>query len=112
MRSASVSQALRSLSPAHREVLNETYFCNRSVNEAARLLGLPVDTVKARVYEALHALRTNMRHMDQTGHPVPAGRPQAQAQAHSPTGPAGRHRTTAPSPWPAMPSRSYADRRG
>lgn len=105
MRSASVSQALRSLSPAHREVLNETYFCNRSVNEAARLLGLPVDTVKARVYEALHALRTNMRQMDRLG-----TTPQAQMQAQTSTGPASRHRTAAPSPWPAMPSRPYADR--
>jgi len=30
---------------------------NRSVNEAADILGIPVDTVKSRVYYALRALR-------------------------------------------------------
>jgi RNA polymerase sigma-70 factor (ECF subfamily) len=58
VRSANVSQALRSLPPPHREILAETYFRRRSVNEAARTLGLPVEIVKARVYEAMRALRT------------------------------------------------------
>lgn len=52
-----VSDALTSLSPAHREILNETILRDRSVNEAAELLGIPVGTVKSRVYYALRALR-------------------------------------------------------
>jgi hypothetical protein len=100
-----VSQALRSLSPAHREVLNETYFCNRSVNEAARLLGLPVDTVKSRVYEALHALRMNMRQIEQFGQTT-----SAPAQA-STTKRGGQHRAMASAPWPVIPGHSYATER-
>ncbi|MBA9004912.1 sigma-70 family RNA polymerase sigma factor [Thermomonospora cellulosilytica] len=57
LRSVVVSEALRSLSPAHREILNETFFRDRSVNEAAKALGIPVGTVKSRVYYALRALR-------------------------------------------------------
>ncbi|MFC7729199.1 sigma factor-like helix-turn-helix DNA-binding protein [Actinomadura keratinilytica] len=51
------ARAFRSLSWAHREILTETYFRRRSVNEAAASLGLPVEVVKARVYHALRALR-------------------------------------------------------
>jgi RNA polymerase sigma-70 factor, ECF subfamily len=52
-----LSDALRGLSPAHREVVFETYFRGRTVQEAADFLGLPVGTVKSRVYYALRALR-------------------------------------------------------
>nr|WP_307568931.1 sigma-70 family RNA polymerase sigma factor [Streptosporangium lutulentum] len=52
-----VADALTSLSPAHREILNETILRDRSVNEAAELLGIPVGTAKSRVYYALRALR-------------------------------------------------------
>jgi RNA polymerase sigma-70 factor (ECF subfamily) len=52
-----IGDALRRLSPAHREVLVETYFRDRTVKEAAANLGLPVGTVKSRVYYALCALR-------------------------------------------------------
>ncbi|MBX6766351.1 MAG: hypothetical protein IRY90_04225 [Actinomadura rubrobrunea] len=51
------ARAFRSLSWAHREILTETYFRRRTVNEAAASLGLPVEVVKARVYHALKALR-------------------------------------------------------
>ncbi|WP_084263227.1 sigma-70 family RNA polymerase sigma factor [Actinomadura formosensis] len=57
LRSVVVSEALLALSPAHREVLNETFFRDRSVNEAAERLGIPVGTVKSRVYYALKSLR-------------------------------------------------------
>ncbi|GAA3819717.1 sigma-70 family RNA polymerase sigma factor [Sphaerisporangium flaviroseum] len=57
LRQVVVSEALKSLSPAHREILNETILRDRSVNEAAALLGIPVGTVKSRVYYALRALR-------------------------------------------------------
>lgn len=54
---AVVAEALGSLSRAHREVLTETVMRNRSVNEAADILGIPLGTVKSRVYYALRALR-------------------------------------------------------
>ncbi|MEU5884250.1 sigma factor-like helix-turn-helix DNA-binding protein [Spirillospora sp. NPDC047279] len=54
---AVVARALRSLAPVHREILDQTVFRERSVNEAAASLGVPVDVVKVRVYEALSALR-------------------------------------------------------
>jgi RNA polymerase sigma-70 factor, ECF subfamily len=57
LRKVVVTEALQALSPAHREVLNETILRDRTVNEAAEVLGVPVGTVKSRVYYALRALR-------------------------------------------------------
>jgi RNA polymerase sigma-70 factor (ECF subfamily) len=51
-----IIEALKELSTAHREVLNETILRDRTVNQAAEALGLPVGTVKSRVYYALRAL--------------------------------------------------------
>lgn len=53
-----ITDALRSLSPAHREILVETYLKDRTVNDAAESLGLPLGTAKSRVFYALRALRT------------------------------------------------------
>jgi RNA polymerase sigma-70 factor (ECF subfamily) len=55
--SLSMAEALRTLSPAHREILLQTYFQGRTVPEAAALLGLPLGTAKSRVYHALRALK-------------------------------------------------------
>jgi RNA polymerase sigma-70 factor (ECF subfamily) len=52
-----LTDAMRGLTAAHREVVFETYFRGRTVQEAAETLGLPVGTVKSRVYYALRALR-------------------------------------------------------
>jgi RNA polymerase sigma-70 factor (ECF subfamily) len=57
LRKVVVTEALQQLSPAHREVLSETILRDRTVNEAAEVLGIPVGTVKSRVYYALRALR-------------------------------------------------------
>jgi RNA polymerase sigma-70 factor (ECF subfamily) len=38
-------------------VLNETILRDRTVNQAAEILGIPVGTVKSRVYYAVRALR-------------------------------------------------------
>ena len=57
LRKMLVAEALQALSAAHREVLNETILRDRTVNEAAEVLGVPVGTVKSRVYYALKALR-------------------------------------------------------
>ena len=52
-----VSEALRTLSPTHLEILRETVLRGCTVNEAAAALAIPVGTVKSRVYYALRALR-------------------------------------------------------
>ncbi|MFC6878567.1 MULTISPECIES: sigma-70 family RNA polymerase sigma factor [Actinomadura] len=52
-----VADALSALSPAHRRVLTETVLRDRTVNQAADVLAVPVGTVKSRVYYALRALR-------------------------------------------------------
>jgi RNA polymerase sigma-70 factor (ECF subfamily) len=57
LRKVLVIEALQALSAAHREVLNETILRDRTVNQAAEVLGVPVGTVKSRVYYALKALR-------------------------------------------------------
>lgn len=53
-----VHDALQALTPAHREVLRETFFADRSTQEAADTLGVPQGTVKSRVYYALRCLRS------------------------------------------------------
>ena len=52
-----VTEALQMLSRDHRAVLLETYVRGRSVNDAARALGVPPGTVKSRTHYALRALR-------------------------------------------------------
>ena len=52
-----VAECLSALSPDHRAVLLETYYRDRSVAEAAEILGIPQGTVKSRTYYALRALR-------------------------------------------------------
>lgn len=56
-----VTDALQSLRAEHRDALAETYLRDRSVNEAAKVLGVPPGTVKSRVYYALRALRRVLR---------------------------------------------------
>jgi DNA-directed RNA polymerase specialized sigma24 family protein len=71
-----VADALRAISAAHREILNETILRGRTVNEAAAAMGLPVGTVKSRVYYALRALRLVLaeRAAAEPGCDAPAGR--------------------------------------
>ena len=52
-----VADALGSLSAEHRAVVVELYYRDRSVADAARVLGVPEGTVKSRAYYALRALR-------------------------------------------------------
>lgn len=61
------AEAMRSLSAAHREVLVQTVLRDRTVNEAARELGLPVGTVKSRVYYATRALRAALEEIGVAG---------------------------------------------
>jgi RNA polymerase sigma-70 factor (ECF subfamily) len=52
-----VSDALDALSSDHRAVIEELYFRDLSVGQAAESLGVPVGTVKSRAYYALRAMR-------------------------------------------------------
>ena len=67
LRSMTVTEALRGLSYAHREILLETFFRGRTVPEAANVLGLPLGTAKSRVYYALRALRLALEQRGVTG---------------------------------------------
>jgi RNA polymerase sigma-70 factor (ECF subfamily) len=67
LRSMTITEALRSLSYAHREILLETYFQGRTITEAADVLGLPLGTAKSRVYYALRALRSALEQRGVTG---------------------------------------------
>ncbi|WP_343048476.1 sigma-70 family RNA polymerase sigma factor [Allobranchiibius huperziae] len=52
-----ILDALAALSVEHREVLMQTYYVGHTVAEAARVLQIPVGTVKSRAFYALKALR-------------------------------------------------------
>jgi RNA polymerase sigma-70 factor (ECF subfamily) len=56
-----VADALRGLSVQHREVIEETYLRDRTVSQAAEILGIPPGTVKSRLFYALRALRTALK---------------------------------------------------
>jgi RNA polymerase sigma-70 factor (ECF subfamily) len=56
-----VREAVKTLTPEHREVLVLVYFQGASVAEAAKTLGIPPGTVKSRAYYALRALRRVLR---------------------------------------------------
>ncbi len=52
-----LTEALRDLRPAQREVLLHVHYLGRSVNQTAKFLGVPPGTVKSRTYYAARALR-------------------------------------------------------
>lgn len=52
-----VRQALDRLWPGHREAIVEVYLHDRTAVEAADVLGIPVGTVRSRVFHALRQLR-------------------------------------------------------
>ncbi|MEU0914854.1 sigma-70 family RNA polymerase sigma factor [Streptomyces althioticus] len=56
--SVETATLLRRLSPEHREVLLHTYLYDRTVEQTARILGIPAGTVKSRRHYALAGLRT------------------------------------------------------
>lgn len=55
-----ISEAMKALSPAHREVLYQTYFNDGTAHHASRTLGIPLGTVKSRIHYALKALRDSL----------------------------------------------------
>jgi RNA polymerase sigma-70 factor (ECF subfamily) len=58
-----VEEAMRRIGDQHRETLVETYYRGRPYAEVAAELGIPVGTVKSRVYYALRALRIALEEM-------------------------------------------------
>ncbi|MFF4018229.1 sigma-70 family RNA polymerase sigma factor [Streptomyces sp. NPDC001843] len=55
-----VAEAVRALVPTQRTVLLETYYRGRGMDETAEGLGVPVGTVKSRLYHALTQLRAEL----------------------------------------------------
>jgi RNA polymerase sigma-70 factor (ECF subfamily) len=56
-----VRPLLRKLSAEHRAVLVHIYLCDRTLQETAGILGVPVGTVKSRQHNALRKLRAVAR---------------------------------------------------
>ena len=63
LQSMLVGDALRRLTPDHRDVLLECYFRGSTAGQAGVRLGIPVGTVKSRLHYALHALRLALEEM-------------------------------------------------
>lgn len=60
------NQALTTLSPDHREILHMAFYEELSYPEIAELLGIPVNTVKTRVYYAKQQLKKSLQHQGVT----------------------------------------------
>lgn len=51
-RSALLRDCLKQLSPAHRETIDLVYYHERSISDVARIIGVPENTVKTRMFHA------------------------------------------------------------
>lgn len=60
------NQGLMTLSPDHREILHMAFFEELSYPEIGKLLDIPVNTVKTRVYYAKQQLKKSLRHQGVT----------------------------------------------
>ena len=58
-----VEEALRHLGDDHRQALEQTYLADRSYDEVATELGIPVSTLRSRVFYGLKALRVVMEEL-------------------------------------------------
>jgi RNA polymerase sigma-70 factor (ECF subfamily) len=63
-----VADAMRELSLAHRQVLRETILRDRTVCQAAQVLGIPVGTAKSRLHHAMRALHAVLDDRGLRGH--------------------------------------------
>jgi RNA polymerase sigma-70 factor (ECF subfamily) len=61
LRAAEVRAAVLSLPPSHREVLVLRHYLGYSLAEIARILGLPLGTVKSRLHYGLDMLRKRLQ---------------------------------------------------
>jgi RNA polymerase sigma-70 factor (ECF subfamily) len=55
-----LDQALRRLSPSHRHVLMQIYYCDTPINRVAADLGIPAGTVRSRLHYAVRRLRHHL----------------------------------------------------
>jgi RNA polymerase sigma-70 factor (ECF subfamily) len=62
--STTIVAAMNELSGLHRGVLIDLFYRGMSVEQTAATLGVPVDTVKSRLYYALRALRMVLQQQD------------------------------------------------
>jgi DNA-directed RNA polymerase specialized sigma24 family protein len=60
----SMAEALRRLSPEHRQALLECHCRHSSVAAAATCLGISTESVKARTHDALHAVRLTLAELE------------------------------------------------
>lgn len=67
LQSWQVGEALRQISPRHREAITECFYRGYSVDEAAARLGVPPGTVKSRCHYGLRAMRLILDEMGITG---------------------------------------------
>jgi RNA polymerase sigma-70 factor (ECF subfamily) len=51
-RNTIVQKCLKQLSPAHREIIDLVYYHEKSVDEVAKIVGVPPGTVKSRMFDA------------------------------------------------------------
>jgi RNA polymerase sigma-70 factor, ECF subfamily len=58
--SLTLAGAMASLTQAHRQVIVHIYYLNRTVDEAASMLGISPGTVKSRLHYGLRALRKQL----------------------------------------------------
>jgi RNA polymerase sigma-70 factor, ECF subfamily len=56
-----IAEGLAELSAAHRKVIEEIYFHGRTVEEVARMVGVPPGTVKSRTHYAIRVMRAALR---------------------------------------------------
>jgi RNA polymerase sigma-70 factor (ECF subfamily) len=49
-RSAILRECLEQLSPAHREIIDLVYYHEQTIEEVARVIGVPLNTVKTRMF--------------------------------------------------------------
>lgn len=59
-----VDEALRRIGDDHRQALTETYLADRPYDDVAAELGIPVSTLRSRVFYGLKALRVVMDEME------------------------------------------------
>ncbi len=62
-RSFSIDEAIDSLPPNYRDVIIYRHKEDKSYEEIADLLGIPVGTVKARIFRARELLKKKLRHI-------------------------------------------------
>jgi RNA polymerase sigma-70 factor, ECF subfamily len=60
-RSKIIRKCLTRLSPSHREIIDLVYYHEKSVDEAARIVGVPKNTVKTRMFYARNHLAKLLR---------------------------------------------------